>query len=346
MTQPFKIVIPDFINDDLAPEHQVFGDRGKTVAIDAHHESQLVGHIEDADAIMLYHNLSLTAATINKLDRCKLIVRCGVGYDNVDHLLAASRGIPVANVPDYGTEEVADSALAMALTLARGVHSINSTLRSKIGPYSYTQVAPLQRLRGKVFGIVGLGRIGTAAALRAKAFGMQVVFYDPLRPDGYDKAMGCTRVETLEELLAQAHILSLHCPLTDLTRHMINEQTLSQMRPGSFLVNTARGGVVDTKALPNALASGQLAGAGIDVLAQEPPTDDNPLVAAWRDPEHLAHHRLILNPHSAFYSEQGLMDMRLKGANACLNALLNQPVRNIVNQAALNQASAKLQTVS
>jgi len=278
MTQPFKIVIPDFINDDLAPEHQVFGDRGTIVAYDAHHESQLVDQIEDADAIMLYHNLSLTAKTINKLQQCKLIVRCGVGYDNVDHLLAASRGIPVANVPDYGTEEVADSAIAMALTLARGVHQINSALRSKIGPYSYTQGAPLQRLRGKVFGIVGLGRIGTAAALRAKAFGMQVVFYDPLRPDGYDKAMGCTRVDTLQELLAQAHILSLHCPLTDRTRHMINEQTLSQMCPGSFLVNTARGDVVDTKALPNALASGQLAGAGIDVLAQEPPTDDNPLV--------------------------------------------------------------------
>jgi C-terminal binding protein len=328
----FKVVIPDFICDELEPEREILGDIADVTACDAYSEEQLAGRIEDADAIMLYHNLPLTSATIRTLRRCKLIVRCGVGFDNVDWRLAGERGIPVANVPDYGTEEVADSALAMALTLARGVHTINSTLRAGIGPYSYTQVAPITRLRGQVFGIVGIGRIGTATALRAKALGMEVVFYDPHVPDGYDKALGCRRCENLGQLLTASHIVSLHCPLTRETHHLINRQTLGQMRRGAFLVNTARGGVVDTAALPDVLASGHLAGAGIDVLAEEPPADDHPLVTAWRDPNHPAHHRLILNPHSAFYSEQGLRDMRTKGARACRQALMGEPLRNIINE--------------
>ena len=346
MNKQYRVVIPDFIHDQLEPEHQVLGDIATVTALDAYHESELAGHIEAADAIMVYHNLSLTQKTISQLQHCKLIVRCGVGTDNVDHAYAASRGIPVANVPDYGTEDVADSALAMALSLARGVHTINSTLRAKIGPYSYAQVAPLERLRGRVFGIVGLGRIGTATALRAKAFGMEVVFYDPYQSDGYDKAVGCRRVDQLEDLLRESHILSLHCPLTDETRHMINKDTIALMRAGAFLVNTARGEVVDTTVLPEVLATGQLAGAGIDVLAEEPPADDNPLVAAWRDSDHPAHHRLILNPHSAFYSEQGLQEMRVRGSQACRNALTGGQISNIVNLQSLNQFNDQPQSAS
>lgn len=332
MSKQFKVVIPDFINDDLAPEREVVGDLADIVACDAYGEAELEGKIEDADGIMLYHNLSLTETTIDRLNGCKLIVRCGVGFDNVDRRAAAAKGIPVANVPDYGTEEVADSAMAMTLTLVRGVHQMNSTLRSRIGHYSYTQVVPLTRLRGKVFGIVGLGRIGTATALRAKAFGMDVVFYDPHLPDGYDKAVGCRRAESLEELMRQSYVLSIHCPLTDETRQMINAETLQWMPRGTYLINTARGAVVDTSVLPDFLASQHLAAAGIDVLAEEPPSDENPLVAAWRNPDHVAHHRLILNPHAAFYSEQGLRDMRIKGAGAIRKALLGEPLRNIVNR--------------
>jgi len=131
--------------------------------------------------------------------------------------------------------------------------------------------------------------------------------------------------------LSQAHVLSLHCPLTAENRHMIDAAALGRMRDGSFLVNTARGGVVDATAVLAAIESGRLAGAGIDVLEHEPPPDDDPLVAAWRNPEHPAHHRVLLNPHSAFYSEEGLMDMRLRGSEACRRAICGQPVRNVVN---------------
>jgi D-3-phosphoglycerate dehydrogenase/C-terminal binding protein len=208
---------------------------------------------------------------------------------------------------------------------------LNSRLREKKGEWLYKQVYPVWRLRGRVFGVIGLGRIGSAAALRAKALGMDVIFYDPYAPDGRDKALGVRRVEGLDELLAQAHVVSPHCPLTTETHHIIGKEQIAKMPKGSFLVNTSRGGVVDVTAIPDALASGQLAGAGIDVLEIEPPSDDHPLIRAWRDPHHPAYDRLVVNPHSAFYCEEGMQEMRSKGAEACRRALLGLQQRNVVN---------------
>ena len=326
-----RVVITDFVVDDLAPERAVLGELARIEALNASSEAELAGRIEDADALMMYHNLSITRRTIERLRQCKLIVRCGVGVDNVDHAFAATRGIPVANVPDYGTEDVADTAIGMMLALTRGIHRYNSALRDGRGPWSYVQALPLRRLRGSVLGIVGLGRIGSAVALRAKALGMDVVFYDPFKPDGYDKALGIRRAETLDDLLGQSYVVSLHCPLTAQTRRMIDGRALARMPAGSYLINTSRGEVVDVDAIPAALASGQLAGAAIDVLPVEPPTGAEPILTAWRDPAHAAYDRLILNPHAAFYSEEGLLDMRTKGAQACRRALLGQPFRNLVN---------------
>jgi D-3-phosphoglycerate dehydrogenase/C-terminal binding protein len=331
MSQRFRVVITDFITGDLGPERQILGELSDLVALDASSEEDLVGHVEAADALMLYHNITISRATIDRLTTCKLIVRCGVGYDNVDRQLARSRGIPVANVPDYGTEEVADSAIGLTLALTRGIHLLNSIYRSGADGWTYRSAAPVHRLRGRVFAVVGLGRIGTAAAVRAKALGMDVAFFDPYTPDGYDKALGIRRAETFEELLGQAFVLSPHTPLTPETKGMIDAAAIAKMPRGSFLVNTARGAVVDTSAIPPAIVTGQLAGAGIDVLAIEPPPADDPLVRAWRDPAHPAHHRVIVNPHSAFYAEEGLLDMRLKGAKAVRNALLGRPLRNVVN---------------
>jgi C-terminal binding protein len=283
------------------------------------------------DAIMVYHYLRLDREQIGRLKKCRIIARPGVGYDNIDIVAARERGIAVVNVPDYGTEEVADSALGMALTLARGMHFLNSRLRRGIGAWNIEQAAPIHRLRGRVFGIIGCGRIGSAAALRAKSFGFEVVIYDPFIPDGVDKALGVRRVDTLGELLAQSHIVSLHCPMTPKTRSLIGAREIAQMPRGSFLVNTARGGIVDTAAVVEALASGHLAGAGIDVLEQEPPAADSPVLRAWRDPNHPAHDRLLLNPHTAYYSEEGCDEFRTKAAREVLRALKGEPLRNKVN---------------
>jgi len=334
MQQSPTVIITDFIQDGLVPEREALDGFADVLALNVQGEAALEGLIEDAAAIMIYHTTSLSRRTIERLRQCRLIVRCGAGFDNVDHEFAAQRGIPVANVPDYGTEEVADSAIGLMLSLTRGISFLNSRLRSGVGDWTYTPVAPLRRLRGQVFGVVGLGRIGTASALRARAFGMDVSFFDPYKPDGNDKALGLRRVESLEELLAQADVLSLHCPLSPETRAMINDRTLALMKRSSILLNTARGGLLETAAVLSAIESGQLSGAGIDVLPVEPPPSGDPLITAWRNPDHAAHHRVIINPHSAFYSEQGLMDMRIKGAEACRRALLGLPLRNVVNRPA------------
>lgn len=329
-TKP-QVAIADFLSDELEPERSVLDDVAEVTALGALHEQDLVGRIEQADAIILYHQVALSRQTLERLERCKLIVRGGVGIDNIDFQFARERGIPVANVPDYGSEEVADSAIGMALSLARGTHLMNSRLRAGLGAWSHEQAAPLARLRGQTFGVVGLGRIGTAAALRAKALGMEVVFYDPYKEDGYDKALGIRRVESLGELLGESLVVSVHCPLTDETREMIDAAAIAGMPRRSYLVNTARGGVVDTRAVPEAIASGRLAGVALDVLETEPPPDDHPLMVAWRDPNHPAHHRLIVNPHAAFYSEEGILDIRRKTAEACRRALLGERLRNVVN---------------
>ena len=330
-TTKFQVVISDFIVDSLEMERQAIGDIADLVALDAHRESELQGRIEQADAIMMYHNLSIGRPTIDRLERCKLIVRCGVGFDNVDHRYARSRGIDVANVPDYGTEEVADSAIGMMLALTRGINFYNVRMRETPDPWMYSTAGKLFRLRGRTFGVLGLGRIGSATALRAKALGMDTLFYDPYKQDGYDKTLGIRRVESLDEFLASSFVLSMHCPNTTDTKHIIDSSAIQKMQDGSYLINTARGAVVDVTAIPDAIASGKLAGAAIDVLVDEPPAADNALLAAWRDPKHPAYTRLIVNPHSAFYSEEGLADMRIKGSQACRSALLGIPLRNIIN---------------
>ncbi len=326
-----KVVVTDFIAEPLDHERSVLDGHAEVVALNAMAEAELQGQIEDASAIMVYHYFRFTRASIERLKNCKVIVRPGVGFDGVDIAAAREHGIPVCNVPDYGTEEVADSAMSMALALARGTHFLNSRLRRGLGDWNVDQAKPIHRLRGRVFGIVGCGRIGTATALRAKAFGFDVVFYDPYLPDGVEKALGVRRVHQLDELLQQAFILSLHCPLTDETRGMIAAAEVAQMPKGSFLVNTARGGVLDTTAAIDALASGHLAGAGIDVLEQEPPPADSPVIAAWKNPDHPAHDRLLLNPHSAFYCEEGAAEFRTKGAQEVLRALRGESLRNVVN---------------
>ncbi len=331
MSQLPQVIVTDLITEPLDCERRVLGGFAEVRALNARSQAELGAQIDDADAIMLYHYLRLDRPQIERLKKCRIIARPGVGYDNIDIVAARERGIPVVNVPDYGTEEVADSALGMALTLARGMHFLNSRLRRGIGAWNIEQAAPIHRLRGRAFGIIGCGRIGSAAAMRAKSFGFDVVIYDPFIPDGVDKALGVRRVDTLGELLAQSHIVSLHCPMTPKTRSLIGAREIAQMPRGSFLVNTARGGIVDTAAVVEALAGGHLAGAGIDVLEQEPPATDSPVIRAWRDPNHPAHDRLLLNPHTAYYSEEGCDEFRTKAAKEILRALKGEPLRNRVN---------------
>jgi D-3-phosphoglycerate dehydrogenase/C-terminal binding protein len=326
-----RIYITDFLTDELSVERENLGDLADVVAVGAEREEQLHGVVEDADCLMIYHFLRVGAGTLERLRQCKLIVRCGVGVDAVDCVAARKLGITVSNVPDYGTEEVADTAIGMLISLARGTHLLNSRLRRGTGEWTYTQAVPVHRLRGRTLGIVGMGRIGSATAFRARAFGMEVMFYDPYVPDGWERTYGVRRASSLAELLPQSYALSLHCPATPETRGMIGAVQIAAMPRGSFLINTARGAILDTAAIPPAIRSGQLVGAGIDVLPAEPPQPNDPLVTAWRNPEDPCHDRVILGPHAAFYCEEGLKDIRIKASQACRRALLGQPPRNVVN---------------
>jgi C-terminal binding protein len=256
----------------------------------------------------------------------------GVGYDRIDRAAAAARGILVCNVPDYGTMEIADHAIALTLALRRGIVLHHETQRHD-KPAAWVPITTplIRRLSEQVFGIVGLGRIGTAVALRAKAFGFSVVFYDPYRPNGTELALGIERARTLEELLGRADVLSVHAPLTPETRGMIGAAELALLPEAAVLVNTARGPIVDIDAVEAALRGGRLAGAGLDVIPVEPPVEAVPnLLRAYRAREKWLEGRLVITPHSAYHSPEAWADIRKKSAETMVAALGNRP-QNVIS---------------
>jgi phosphoglycerate dehydrogenase-like enzyme len=293
-------------------------------------EREVVRRGGDADVVLVYHDIQLTEASLSALPRCRAVIRCGVGYDNVDIRAAGRHGIVVCNVPDYGTEEVADHALMLLLAVARRLLVADRAIRA--GTWDVSVVFGAPRMRGRTLGIIGCGRIGSALALRARALGMRVVFHDPYLPDGVDKALGVERAYRLEELLGQAEFVSLHCPLTSETHHILNARTLSLLPRGAYVVNTARGPCADVEALLEGLESGQVAYAALDVVEREP-LDDERL---------RAHPRVLLTPHSAFYSVEGFAEMRIKGAQEARRVLQGQRVRNPVNLHCLVNARTAL----
>ncbi len=283
-----------------------------------------------ADGLMLFR-LFASAADLARFPRLRVIVRMGVGYDRIDRKAAAGRGVMVCNVPDYGTAEVADHAIALTLALRRGL-LLHHEAQRRTPPAAWEPIAtPLvRRLDTQTFGIVGLGRIGTAAALRARAFGFRVVFFDPYRPNGTERALGLSRARSLDELLRQSDVLSIHAPLSPETRGLIGARELALLPRDSVVVNTARGGILDLDALGEALRSGHVAGAGIDVLAVEPPPEPAPaLLRAYRAREPWLTGRLLVTPHAAFHSPQAWDDIRRKSAETMAAALHGRP-QNVI----------------
>jgi phosphoglycerate dehydrogenase-like enzyme len=286
-----------------------------------------------ADGLLVYYGVPIDRDLIERLERCRIVVRAGVGYDQIDVTACAARGIPVCNVPDYGTTEVADHAIALLLGLARGLVSYHQRLLADPhAGWHYTGAPLVRRLRGATFGVVGLGRIGTATARRAAALDMSILFYDPYLPDGADLALGWRRATSLEELLTQSDVVSLHCPRTAETANLIDHQALAAIKPSALLINTARGGLVDLDALETALREERLAGAGLDVLPQEPPEPTHPLLQAFRRREPWLDGRLLLTPHTAWLSADGRADLRRKSAETVLDYLHHERLRNCVNR--------------
>lgn len=278
-------------------------------------EETLRGLAADVDAIAACW-APVTEPVIAAAPRCRLVARMGIGLDNIDVAAATARGIPVTNVPDYCIDEVADHALALMMTLARNVGFFH--LRTKRGEYDL-QTAPLMhRLGGRTLGLFGLGRIGRAVAARAAAFGLEVIAHTR---SGDDHGTGCRMVD-FDTLLSDSDFVSLHAPLTDETRHIFSSSRFARMRPGAFLINTSRGGLVDLEALWQALREDRLGGAGLDVFEPEPPDLSHPL---------FADERVIVTPHAAFVSAEALIDLRTRVAGQIADALAGRIPSNVVN---------------
>ncbi|HOW70586.1 MAG TPA: C-terminal binding protein [Phycisphaerae bacterium] len=326
----FQVLITDYLAPPPTIEQRLLSGLAKVECLEAKAAKELAGRADAADALIVFHEVTLPRAIIERLTRCRVIVRCGTGYDQIDLSAAAERGVPVCNVPDYGVDEVADHAIALMLACNRRLLQAERGLRQTLAPWNYHAVQTIFRLSGATLGIIGLGRIGTATAMRAKGLKMRVVACDPYLRSGLDKAVGVTLVD-LNTLLAESDVISLHVPLTDETRNMIDGVALGKMKPHAILLNTSRGAVVDTGALAAALEQGRIGGAGIDVLPTEPPDGSEPLVKMWRQ----ACERpvnLVLTPHTAFYSEAGLVEMREKAAQEVARVLSGEAPRNCVNE--------------
>ena len=282
-----------------------------------------------ADAVLSWL-MPIGPAEVARLARCRILVKFGVGYDIFDIEAAGRAGIPVCNVPDYGTGEVADHAMAMMLSLRRGLPSFQRLLAGDPAVGWQWSAGPLmRRVATDRLGIVGIGRIGEAVARRALGFDMRIGWYDPYVAAGRD--LPGQRMDRLEDLLAASDIVSVHCPLTAETRGMIGRRALAAIRPGAILVNTARGAVVDLGAVHDALRSGHLGGAAIDVFPEEPPDPALPLVAAFREQPAWAAGRIVLSPHAAFFSPESWREQRQKAAATARDMLLHGEVRNCVN---------------
>ena len=281
-----------------------------------------------ADALLVTY-ATITAEMIAQMTRCRVISRFGIGVDNVDIPAATNGGIVVTKVPDYCIDEVSDHAMALLLALVRKIPAVNAQVHA--GRWEMRAVTPIHRVRGSVLGLVGFGRIPQLVAPKAKAFGMRVVAFDPYVPaDAFARA-GVDPVD-FAELLKTSDYVSIHAPLLPETRGLFNAEAFEQMKRSAYLINTARGPIVDEAALARALDAGQLAGAALDVMTQEPPVG-SPL---------LGRHNVILTPHTSFYSEESLVDLQTKAAEEVVAVLSGHAPRNPVNPDVLVHVGADL----
>lgn len=280
---------------------------------------EVIAAARDTDALLVQWS-PINAAVIATLTRCKIIIRCGIGVDNVDLVAAKARGIPVCNVPDYGVREVAEHALALAFALVRQLPQIDHRLRS--GTWKIIPDRPMPALHASTFATAGFGRIARTAHEMMRSFGCTRIAYDPYVTADAMKAAGVEKVE-LDPLFTRADILSLHLPITPETKHFVSAARLAQMKKTALVVNTARGPLVDTVALAAALQGGVIAGAGLDVYEKEPIEKDHPLFACPN---------ALLTSHVAWYSESSIPRLQQLAAEEVIRGLRGEPLRSQVNK--------------
>lgn len=293
--------------------------------------SHLVGQkSEDVKVLLVWHQ-SIDEEYLANFPNLKGVVRYGVGFDNIDLNLCKKRGIICCNTPDYGVDEVSDTALSMALCGARNILGYNFNSRLLEGDIWQNSYSPeLKRSNQTKFGVLGAGRIGSSVALKAQAIGYQTAIYDPYRESGVEKVLKSTRYDCLTEFLAEMDIVSIHTPLNEETIGMVNEDFVRKMKNGAIFVNSARGKIVsDIDIFRRPLLEGKLSFVGLDVLPSEPPKN-SPLIEMWKKQDPAIAGKLVINPHTAFYSQSASIDMRASAAKNALRILNDQTAKNII----------------
>jgi D-3-phosphoglycerate dehydrogenase len=318
------VLITDHTWPDIDLERSILQQAGLQVTdAPAPDEASLRALAADAIAIMTCF-AQVTPSVIDNAPNLKMIARYGVGVDNIAVDVATARRIPVTYVPDYCVAEVAEHALALLMALARGVVRYSRSVSA--GGWDLGVAAPLHRIEGRTLGIVGCGRIGRRLAQMVQGLGVRVLGYDP--NPGAASAAAASGIESvdLDDLLARSDFVSVHVPLLPATRGLVGEAFLRRMKPTGYLINTARGGLVDVSALARALNEGWIAGAALDVLPQEPPPSDHPLRGL---------DNVVLTPHVSFYSEESLQALRRRTAESVVDVLAGRRAEHVYNREAL-----------
>jgi len=318
---PFRVIITDCDHGSIAPEQEILGGIAEIELHQQNDEEGLLSFCLDADGIITQYG-RFSRRVLKALRRCKVICRYGVGVDTVDLAAATECGIIVAFVPDYCTDEVSNHAAALILALHRHLFALDRG--TKDGNWQFRLAVPTARLTEQTVSIVGLGRIGGMLAAKLRGFGMTLQATDPYRADWPD----WVRRVSLDELLATSDIISLHCPLTDETHHLIDAAALRKMKPSAYLVNTARGGVVDPEAILQALREKWIAGAALDVQEVEPMPGGHALAGLYN---------VILTPHAGWYSEGSITELKRKVATSIRRALEGKIPASVANPEVLNR---------
>jgi D-3-phosphoglycerate dehydrogenase / 2-oxoglutarate reductase len=318
------VAVADSVFPDLETARVVLGSIGAELQLAPEATPEAILKVAaPADALLVTY-AKITGEMIRQMTRCRIISRFGIGVDNVDLDAATAAGIVVTNVPDYCIDEVSDHAMALLLALARKIPASNAQVHG--GRWEMKAVVPIHRLKGRILGLAGFGRIPRLVVPKARAFGLRVIVHDPLvQADVFARE----RVDQVDfdELLSESDYISIHTPLLPETRNLFSTDAFSRMKPGAYLINTARGPIVDEQALAKALDARQLAGAALDVMPNEPPTG-SPLLG--RD-------NVIITPHTSFYSEESLLELQRKAAEEVVAVLSGRPPRNPVNPEALER---------
>ncbi|MFD0716014.1 C-terminal binding protein [Paenibacillus sp. GCM10027626] len=315
----YIVAVTDSGFPDLAQEKRILEPLGfRFVEGQCKTAGEVIALCRDADAILTQWS-PVTAEAIEALDKCRVIVRYGIGVDNVDLEAARRKNIPVVNVPDYAIQEVADHALSLMLAIVRKIPQVVQRVRA--GIWEISPCRPIIGLQGKTLGVAGFGNIARAVVQRGQAFGLQAIGYDPFVSEETFAALGAEKVDW-ESLLARSDMLSVHMPLTKETKHIFNEAAFGAMKRSSSLINTSRGGTVDTAALIKALQAGEIAGAALDVLEHEPIARDNPLLQI---------EQCIVTSHCAWYSESSLLRLQEYAALEIKRLFGGEPLLHVVN---------------